>query len=259
MRKITELIRFLTIEQWREIEKQYPGKREFDLKAALVMVLSTVILITNEYFGKSNFIRDHAGDLFNRLPFPGLYPHLYWSLFSSFTYFVPPLLVILFVYKEKIKDYGFHWPESHKVHALYVAMFFIVLPLVYMVSFSRSFQDMYPFYPQAGNSLAEFFLWETGYGFQFLFLEFFFRGFLLFALARYVGAYAIFFMAVPYSMIHFGKPVLETFGAIIAGTALGTLALRTRSIYGGVIVHMTIAWSMDICALLQKGILKKLF
>jgi len=60
-------------------------------------------------------------------------------------------------------------------------------------------------------------------------------------------------MNIPYVMIHFGKPAAETIGSIIAGIALGTLSLRTRSIFGGVIVHITIAYGMDIMALIQKG------
>jgi membrane protease YdiL (CAAX protease family) len=80
-------------------------------------------------------------------------------------------------------------------------------------------------------------------------LEFFFRGFLLFALARYLGPLAIFVMIVPYAMIHFGKPLAECLGSILAGIALGTVALRTASIYGGVAVHCAVAWSMDLFAL----------
>ena len=75
---------------------------------------------------------------------------------------------------------------------------------------------------------------------------------MLFALARYVGAYAIFVMVIPYAMIHFGKPFTETLGSVIAGTALGTLALRTRSIFGGLFIHVAVAWSMDILAILAK-------
>lgn len=51
----------------------------------------------------------------------------------------------------------------------------------------------------------------------FLALKFLFRGFMIFPLARYIGAYAIFVMVIPYIMIHFGKSVFETLGSIIAG------------------------------------------
>ena len=35
-------------------------------------------------------------------------------------------------------------------------------------------------------------------------------------------------MIVPYCMIHYGKPLPETLGAIGAGLILGTLAMRTQ-------------------------------
>jgi membrane protease YdiL (CAAX protease family) len=60
-------------------------------------------------------------------------------------------------------------------------------------------------------------------------------------------------MCVPYLMIHFPKPWPEAAGAILFGLFLGILALRSRTIWGGVAVHMTVAASMDFAALLQGG------
>ena len=61
------------------------------------------------------------------------------------------------------------------------------------------------------------------------------------ALRRSFGSGAIFAMAVPYCMIHFGKPFLEANGAIVAGIALGSLSMKTKSIYQGFFVHITVA------------------
>ena len=41
----------------------------------------------------------------------------------------------------------------------------------------------------------------------------------------------------------------ETLGAIGAGVILGTLAMRTRSIWGGVLIHIGVAVTMDVLAL----------
>jgi membrane protease YdiL (CAAX protease family) len=62
-------------------------------------------------------------------------------------------------------------------------------------------------------------------------------------------------MAVPYCMIHYGKPYLETHGAIVAGVVLGSLAMRTRSIYAGFLVHVTVAFAMDFLSLMRRGAL----
>src|SRR6185436_16355444 len=79
--------------------------------------------------------------------------------------------------------------------------------------------------------------------------EMFFRGFWLGALRRSFGSGAIFAMAVPYCMIHFQKPYLEVCGAIVAGIALGSLSMKTKSIYQGFLVHVTVAGLMDWLAL----------
>ena len=82
-------------------------------------------------------------------------------------------------------------------------------------------------------------------------MEFFFRGWWLKAGKRAMGSHAIFVMVVPYVMIHFGKPMIETVGAVIAGVVLGTLAMKTRSIWSGFLIHVSVAISMDLAALLQ--------
>ena len=58
-------------------------------------------------------------------------------------------------------------------------------------------------------------------------------------------------MCLPYLMLHFPKLWPESMGAILFGFFLGILAVRSRSIWGGVAVHVSIALTMDIAALLQ--------
>jgi membrane protease YdiL (CAAX protease family) len=54
-------------------------------------------------------------------------------------------------------------------------------------------------------------------------------------------------------MIHFGKPMPETIAAIIAGIFLGKMALRSGSILPGILLHYTVAISMDLLSLWQQG------
>src|SRR5690625_6121946 len=88
---------------------------------------------------------------------------------------------------------------------------------------------------------------------QFVVLEFFFRGYMLQALRPAMGANAIWVMCIPYLMIHFPKLWLEATGAILFGLFLGILALRSRSIWGGVMGHVGIALCMDMAARLRKA------
>jgi membrane protease YdiL (CAAX protease family) len=138
---------------------------------------------------------------------------------------------------------------------LYAVMLVVMLPLVIYFSSTTSFQSRYPFYnPVYDKSLfPDFIIWEIMYFAQFIGLEFFFRGFMVLGLKKRFGFYSVFIMTVPYCMIHFGKPMPETFGAIAAGFVLGMLAMKSRSIFMGVLIHYSVAITMDLCSLWRKG------
>ena len=46
---------------------------------------------------------------------------------------------------------------------------------------------------------------------------------------------------------------LEATGSILFGLFLGVLALMSRSIWGGVMVHVAVALSMDLAGLARRG------
>ena len=96
----------------------------------------------------------------------------------------------------------------------YLAMAAVMLPCVLAVSHSERFLSTYPFYRLAPDEPLgwRFFAWELLYAAQFIGLEFFFRGFMVHGTKHRFGVEAIFVMTVPYCMIHFGKPLLETSG-----------------------------------------------
>src|SRR5262249_28598266 len=159
--------------------------------------------------------------------------------------------LVLTAMGERIRDYGWSVAGLRRHARVYGALYLLVLPILIGASFSKAFQHTYPFYRGAARSWTDFLIWEGLYGFQFVTLEFFFRVFLLFALRRALGAYSIFVMIVPYCIIHWHKPIAEVLGAIAAGTVLGTLALRARSIWLGVAIHIGVALTMDVLSLLQ--------
>ncbi len=78
-------------------------------------------------------------------------------------------------------------------------------------------------------------------------------------LARRFGILGVAIMTVPYTMIHFGKPAPEAFAAIIAGLALGYLALRSKSFVPGIFLHVSVAITMDMLVLWRLGALGNVF
>ena len=182
---------------------------------------------------------------------------IYWVSIIIFFYLIPPVLLILFVFKEKVSDYGLSFRGAFKDYKLYLIMLMVMIPLVVYFSRTESFQSRYPFYNlQKGEVFyPNFIIWEAFYFLQFFALEFFFRGFMVHGTKQRFGFYSVFVMTIPYCMIHFGKPMPETIAAIIAGVVLGVLSLKSRIIWMGVAIHCSVAIKMDVCALWQKGLL----
>lgn len=257
--------RSLIVDQWLAIDRHYRTESLPSLRPSLVLATAALALVLPRYFGQPRALERYPAlgqllaDWLAPLPFPDLLPHLYWAGFKLINYGLLPYLCIKLVLRSNLRSHGVRWVREPRAWLLYLAMVAVVLPVAYLASTTESFLNTYPKYAGAGQSLTQLLIWEAAYGLQFLMLEFFFRGFLIFALARYVGSLAIFVMVVPYAMIHFGKPLAECLGSILAGTVLGTVALRTGSIWGGVFVHCAVAWSMDLFALAQTGGLQRLF
>jgi hypothetical protein len=187
-----------------------------------------------------------------------LYGLLWWVFVSVFFYFAVPALWVKFVQKRPLREIGLAARIEPGFAKLLIACITVMLPLVYVMSLTGSFASKYPFLkvwngdPYWSSSLL---IWELVYFLQFFGLEFFFRGFLVHSLKPSLGVYSILAMTVPYTMIHFQKPPAEAFAAIMAGVFLGWISYRNGTIWLGLILHCTVAFSMDILALWNKGLL----
>ena len=255
------------LETWRDLDEEAAKARAaaggaYDYRPLIAMVASAVCLTLMEFWGRASVLDrlvrelDPAPDTFLYVlrsgPWWDLAHNAYWALWRVLGYFVLPAIIIK-MYGERLRDQGFAVKGTGKHAWIYVASYLVVAGFVLYFASDEQFFGKYPFYRRAGRSWVDLISWELLYVAQFFSLEFFFRGFWLRALGRSMGSSAIFVMMVPYVMIHFnGKPFIETLGAIFAGIFLGTLAMKTRSIWGGFFVHSGVAISMDVAALVQK-------
>lgn len=148
--------------------------------------------------------------------------------------------------------------ERRPVWPVYLALFLAVLPAILHAAGTESFQQRYPLFrgvvEHGSISLPAFLAYQGAYLLVFVSGESFWRGFLIFGTERDLGASGILLMLVPYVFGHFGKPMPETLGALAAGTVLGWLALKHRSVWPGVALHYTVALSMDLLACRAQGI-----
>ncbi|HSM55151.1 MAG TPA: CPBP family intramembrane glutamic endopeptidase [Candidatus Sulfomarinibacteraceae bacterium] len=192
------------------------GGIDFDLKLTFLIVLSTVVPML-DYYGY-HLTRHKAYD---RLIF----------------YFVLPTLIILLLFRENPAQYGLRlgdWRTGLKwVLAGCAGMALILWFLARTPAMASFYQERAP--EGVGNLVfltgVDLFGWE-----------FMWRGFILFAFARYFGpGPAIFLQAVPFAFMHLGKPEVETLSTIFGGAAFGFVAWQSGSFLYPFLIHWFIA------------------
>jgi membrane protease YdiL (CAAX protease family) len=253
---------------WLELDEHAARERaallaqgKSDLRPLVALVLCALILAMQEYYGGRTFFEQHLYPLIAKVfstkaatlaKYDELLGFAWWAGTRIGGYLVPLVLWRIFFRRDSLLDFGLR-TKGFLDHVWIYGLFFVaVVPAMFVVSSAPDFATYYPFYKNATRSWFDFLVWEAMYFAQFFALEIFFRGFWLGALRRSFGSGAIFAMAVPYCMIHFGKPYLEAVGAILAGIALGSLSMKTKSIYQGFLLHITIAALMDWLSLRRR-------
>ncbi|RYG39258.1 MAG: abortive infection protein [Chitinophagaceae bacterium] len=142
----------------------------------------------------------------------------------------------------------------------YWLMLLFMVPLIAAASTQADFLHTYPklknILPLPSGAEPGWYykiLYELAYGSDFFSIELFFRGFLVIGISRWAGKEAIIPMACFYCSIHFGKQLGECISSYFGGLLLGIVSYHTRSIFGGLMVHLGIAWLMELGAVLASG------
>ncbi len=174
-----------------------------------------------------------------------------WEIFGWFgvnflLLFLVPAAVILGIWRQRLSDFGLGWGRP-AVWGRYLAAYAVIMiPVIILASRLPSLRDYYPRYPYARESAGWFLLASAGWLVYFFAWEFFFRGFLLNLLAPRYGGIAIVVQTLPFVMMHFPKPEVETLSAVMAGLALGVMAYRGRSMLGTWLLHWFVAGFLDL-------------
>jgi len=168
-----------------------------------------------------------------------------------------PLLIFYRLDKKHLRSFyglSFKW----KSIKMYFPLLGIMAFLIIFACFFDQIQKYYPLYIRSGgkafaklNNLPQWvplLIYESSYLFNFISIEFFFRGFLILSLARLFGPQIVLPAVCLYATIHFGKPFLEAFSSIFGGYILCVLTLKTENIWGGIFVHAGIAGMMELFA-----------
>ncbi|MCK5618379.1 MAG: hypothetical protein KAJ17_03220 [Candidatus Krumholzibacteria bacterium] len=229
-------------------------------RVLIVLFSSCLLLLVFGIWGRPGYYTSHiyqgamsALGIGPNAPYAHLVPYYYWAISALLIRIVVPCVIIRWALKERVGNFGYRLPGAAGHAWVYVGLFLLMIPIVYIASHTEGFQNKYPMDKLAAQGWDHLLLYEIAYGIQFFGVESFFRGFMTFGLFARFGYYGLFIMVIPYAMVHFGKPPAEVFAAVPAGLLLGYLALKTRSWLYGALLHWGVGISMDIAALIQKG------
>jgi membrane protease YdiL (CAAX protease family) len=203
-----------------------------DWRVVVAVIASTLLLSIDEY----------------HLFFADLLPTATAARLATRTllYLVIPLVLIVLVFRESPSSYGFRLGDWRAGLALTAGACAGLAAIMLFVGQTDAFEQYY------GSSVDTRIPFWMADGIELLGWEFFFRGFLLFALYRACGPIALVLQAVPFTMAHFGKPELETLSCMFGGTAFGYVAWRTRSFLYPFLIHWFLA---SFTALVASGAL----
>jgi hypothetical protein len=169
--------------------------------------------------------------------------------FGALLVMLPLLMLVHWLLEKKWTLYGIKQTQSLKTYVLLIAF---MLPLLIWASLQHDFSLVYPKAGIVGRQLGEeanpfhYFLFETAYAADFFTIEFFFRGFLIVALSKLIGKQCLLPVALFYFSIHLGKPMMEAVSSFFGGLILGSISYHSKSIWGGLLVHISIALLMEL-------------
>jgi hypothetical protein len=154
---------------------------------------------------------------------------------SALVYFgILPLLTIVILLWKNPLDFGLR-PGNYKLWGLHVIVFFVVATPILILS-SR-FSSLSAYYTIDEFSLLKY-TWEIII--YMLAWEFIFRGFILFGLKEKFGEFSILVQMIPFALLHFGKPEIETISTILVGIYFGYVCYRGNSYWPAVLMHLYI-------------------
>ena len=145
-----------------------------------------------------------------------------------------PLVLVVTVLRDRPSRYGLVLGDWRAGISIAAAGCAVMLPVVLLAVRTPGFAAYYA--PQA-VSVADVVVTTA---LDVIPAEFFYRGFLLFALLRSIGPIALVVATLPFAFAHLGKPELETMSTIGGGFLYGWLDWRTRSVLWSGLAHTVI-------------------
>ncbi len=156
-----------------------------------------------------------------------------------------PLAIIVLGFRDSPGRYGLRVGDWRAGIGIALAGCAVMTPVVLALARRPDFAAYYA--PQAAPA------WEVVLttALEVIPAEFFFRGFLLFALLRVAGPVAVVIATLPFAFVHLGKPEYETLSTLGGGLLYGWLDWRTGSVLWSGLAH---TWILSLAVLAAAAI-----
>lgn len=144
---------------------------------------------------------------------------------------VVPFGIVVLLFRDRPSRYGIRLGDVRAGLALGLLGCLLMTPVVAVLAGQPDFRAYYAPYAAAPLDVV------LTSAIEVIPAEFFFRGFLMFALLRAIGPLAVLIATLPFAFVHLGKPELETLSTLFGGLAYGWLDWRTGSVLWSGLAH----------------------
>ncbi|MEY4926642.1 MAG: hypothetical protein RI894_1078, partial [Bacteroidota bacterium] len=182
------------------------------------------------------------------------------ATFTSYFYIGLPLFLFWYFYDKKNAAnsphsfYGLTFKNWHwQPYFIIVGFIFVGISIAAVL-----LPQLTAYYPtlkvqqMQGFSLLNlnwaFAIYEFIYGCFYTWAEVLMRGFLVIGMTQLLGRRSIMPMVSMYLFFHLAKPPAEAISSLLGGYILGVIAYESRNITGGVLLHASVAVTMDVAA-----------
>ncbi len=224
---------------------------KLDKKIVIILISILVFQTVSYYIISKEFFRSEFPNISSDPFMINFWENLYWIIGDFCCFFLLPWLIITFIFKEKLNHYGIKSIQVFKGWKFLLSALLLILIMSWFITSEDSICFTHPVFFEAKISWNWFLIFEL-LMFVYIFAwEFLWRGYMLFGLESKFGWYAVFIQTIPFVILHNGKPAIETFSAIFGGIILGVIALKTRTILYGIVLHFELLFFIDLFSTLR--------